>query len=299
MIWSSRSDSSAGDAWPTVSGATIISRTSWRYGIGADSGDFEFAFFNLAPGSRSVSRGAECGHAAVAVTVVAGPTRPDHELGEPVRIRNVDTGQILEVPAGSGEVNPLGSCRAKILHEPPIGRLDEVELTTMSSAGKSLHWTVIPAGNIFALVPNCSTCNDEAIRRDILSTTLQWARDSGLPNGSEEFIRTICHEPHWEEVSRCRVEVVFWNGVERHNSLPVSGATMLCNHLALERLASSDGRPPDDLDEIEIEFDVNSITRMESVTVHARRIRGSWVIVATSCSTTARLLFEGTAFLTP
>ena len=263
----------------------------------ATSGGLEFTFFNLAPGSRRVSQGAECGHAAVAVALVAGSDRSNDGSSQPIRIRNVDTGQVLEVAAPSGDRDRPGDCVARVIHEPPIVAGNHTELEAPTGSGGQLHWDVVPAGNIFALIPDRKACDDPRARREIQASTLEWARTSGLPNAREEFIRAISYDATWEQRDRCRVEAVCHNGVERHNSLPVSGSSALCNQLVLDRLESPEFAPPRDRDELEIEFDLTSVSGVEIVTVEARRRSGHWEIASTSCTTNVRLLFEGTAFL--
>ena len=254
----------------------------------------EFAFFNLAPGSRRVSRGAECGHAGVAVALVAGPGR----LDGPVRVRNVDTGQLLEVASHEASKGRSGAFLAKVIHDPPITVMNEAELVATSPTGEVLRWETVPAGNIFALVPGLNTCDDEVVRRKIQTVTLEWARDTGHDNASAEFIRTISYDARWEDAGRCRVDVECHNGSEKHNSLPVSGSSALCTHLAVHRLRSAGPPPSADPGRSRIEFDLTSVSGTEIVTVEAERRSDDWEIVSTSCSTNARLLLEGTMFLT-
>lgn len=253
----------------------------------------EFAFFNLAPGSRRVSRGAECGHAGVAVALVAGPDRPD----EPVRVRNVDTGQLLEVASHWASKGRSGAFLAKVIHDPAITVMNEAELVATSPTGDELRWETVPAGNIFALVPSLNTCDDEAARRQIQRVTLEWARDTGRVNASAEFIRTISYDARWEDAARCRVDAVCHNGSEKHHSLPVSGSSALCTHLAVHRLRSAGLPPSTDPNRFRIEFDLTSVSGTETVTVEAERRSGDWGILSTSCSTNARLLLEGITFL--
>lgn len=263
----------------------------------AADGGFEFTFYNLAPGSRSISRGAECGHAAVAVALVAGPDRPDAGPDDPVRVRNVDTGQVLEVVPRKDDDAPAGARLARILHEPAISMTPGTGLVASPASRDALRWEVVPAGNIFALIPGRRTCDDPVVRDEIQATTLQWARTRELPNAGAEFIRAISYDAKWETADRCRVEAVCHNGVEQHNSLPVSGSSALCNHLAVERLAGGDFDPSPNEEDLELEFDLISVSGVEIVTVQATRRSGEWQVVSTSCSTNARLLLEGTIFL--
>ena len=265
----------------------------------ASSGGFEFTFFNLAPGSRMVSRGAECGHAAVAVALVIETERPPSERGAPVRVRNVDTGQILEIISREDADQDAVACLAKVLHDPPISMSNVVELSAPSATSDEIRWEVVPAGNIFAMVPGRNTCEDRALRREIQAVTLQWALSSSVPNAGEEFIRTISHDVQWMDPTHAQVHAVCHNGEERHNSLPVSGSSALCNHLTLQHLVSSDIPTSEDRTEVDFEFELNSISGTEAVQVHASHRSGSWMIDSTSCNTNARLLIEGTAFLSP
>ena len=265
----------------------------------ASGGGFEFIFFSLAPGSRSVSRGAECGHAAVAVALVIETGRPPSERGGPVRIRNVDTGQNLEITARKDADQDAGACLAKVLHDPPISMSNVVELSAPSATGDEIRWEVVPAGNIFAMVPGRNTCEDRALRREIQAVTLQWALSSSLPNASEEFIRTIAHDVQWKGPTHAQVHAVCHNGEERHNSLPVSGSSALCNHLTLQHLVSSDFSRSEAPAGVDFDFELTSVSGTEAVQAHASQRSGSWMIDSTSCNTNARLLIEGTAFLSP
>ena len=261
------------------------------------SGGFEFTFFNLAPGSRRVSRGAECGHAAVAVALVAGPDRGPGESGTPIRVRNVDTDQILDVSPRTGPEDPFGARLARVIHDPPVVAARGVELAMPPDSAKEIRWEVVPAGNLFALVPGVDTCEDGDVRETIQSMTLEWARTAAVPKARKEFVRTISHDVRWLDDAQARVEAVCHNGAERHNSLPVSGSAALCNQLAIDRMLGSDFAMPGDPEEVDFEFDVRSISGGEIVRVHARHRSGSWRIESTSCNTHARLLIEGTAFL--
>ena len=268
----------------------------WQQTLG---GELEFTFFSLAPGSRVVSRGAQCGHAAVAVALVSEGRRPASERGGPVRVRNVDTGQILEVSPRSAADEPIGSCHARIIHEPPVSMANGTELVVSATDHDEIRWEAVAAGNIFALIPGRQLLDDPKRRREIQAVTLEWARTESVPNASEEFVRSITYDVQWETPTHARIDAVCHNGDERHNSLPVSGSSALCDHLTLKRLLDRDFPTTPDREDIEFVFHVTSVSGTEVVEVHASHRSGSWTIQSTSCTTNARLLIEGIAFLSP
>ncbi len=200
-------------------------------------------------------------------------------------------------PANEASEGRSGAFVAKVIHDPAITVMNDVELVATSPTGDELRWETVPAGNIFALVPGVNSCDDEDARRTIQTVTLEWARDTGHAKASAEFIRTISYDARWEDAARCRVDAVCHNGPERHNSLPVSGSSALCTHLAVHRLRSAGPPHSADPGRSRIEFDLTSVSGTEIVTVEAEHRSDDWGIVSTSCSTNARLLLEGTMFL--
>ncbi len=256
--------------------------------------EVDFTFFALAPGSREVCRGAECGHAAVAVARVVAEGSTD---GTPVRVRNVDTGQRMEVaPATVGEGFD-GRCCGSIVHEPPLPPVEAVAMGPIPGHGERPGWEVIHAGNVFALVPGISTCDDQPRRRRIQAETLDCARQAGVRNARPEFVRTISFDLQWLSETRARIDAICHNGDQRHNSLPLAGCAALCNRLACLRLEELRVDPNAGPADIAFGFEAGSPSGVEEVGVSMRSDQGSWRIHTTSNSTSVRLLFSGTAFL--
>ena len=257
--------------------------------------EVDFTFFALAPGSREVCQGAECGHAAVAVARVVAEEEERH--GTPIGVRNVDTGQRMEIAPESAGDGFDGQCRGTIVHEPALPPIEAMAMGPIPGHGERPRWEVVHAGNVFGLVPGISTCDDQPRRRRIQAETLDCARQAGVRNASPEFVRTIAFDLQWLSETRARIDAVCHNGDQRHNSLPLSGCAALCNRLSclrIEELRIDQGVRSS---EIAFDFDARSPSGAERVGVSMRFDSGSWRIHATSNSTSVRMLLRGEAFL--
>lgn len=258
--------------------------------------EVEFTFFSLAPGTRSVAQGAECGHAAVAVARVAAEAiRTDGRLV----VRNADTGQRMAVDLDPEGGIADGDRTGTVVYDPPLPPVDASRMGPLSGRDGDLGWEIVHAGNVFALVPGSRTCDDADLRRLIQAETLDWARRTGVSNASPEFVRTISYDIRWISETSARIEATCHNGDQRHNSLPISGNVALCNHVAHLRIRDLAATSSTDDGDLAFSFETRSQGGVENVGVDLARRPEGWMIRSTSSTTNVRLLFRGTAFIAP
>ena len=245
----------------------------------------DFHFFNLDPGEQKMVMGAECGHAAAAVGMVAGLEEPEQFDPSLIRVRNADTRQIIDFKTHVPERFWNAPCTINLHAEdqdiPP--HRDEMHI----DGGGDVLWHVVHHGNSFALVQGFEATESPEVRRHIESHTIEHAREVGRRNIGPEFVRVIPHTAEWESRTHARVQACCWNGEEKHKSLPVSGAIALCDFLAC-RQCSND--PSSDTKECTYTFTIDSPTSSEPGSVHMIRSGASWSIVWSGYDTFVRLL---------
>ena len=254
-----------------------------------------FTFFSLAPGTRSIAQGAECGHAAVAVARVAAETiRTDGRLV----VRNADTGQRMAVGLDPEGGIADGDRTGTVVYDPPLPPVDAFRAGPPAGREEEdVSWEIVHAGNVFALVPGSRTCDDADLRRLIQAETLDWARRTGVSNASPEFVRTIAYDIRWTAETAARIDATCHNGDQRHSSLPISGNVALCNHVAHLRIDDLAATSSTDGGDLVFSFETRSQGGVEDVGVELARRPEGWMIHSTSSTTNVRLLFQGTAFI--
>lgn len=254
----------------------------WR---STESPFVDFHFFNLDSGEQKMIVGAECGHAAAAVAMVAGLKEPEHFDVSMIRVRNADTRQIIDFKTHDPERFWNASCTIQLHAEDQdiAPHRDELHI----EGGCDVLWHVVHHGNSFALVQGFASAESPEVRKQIEAHTIEHARQVGRRNIGHEFVRVIPHVVEWESKTHARVRASCWNGEEKHKSLPVSGAIALCDFLAY-RQCSND--PPPDTEECTYTFSIDSSTSIEPGSVHMTKNGDSWSIAWSGYDTTVRLV---------
>jgi|GEM_PF-6901534 len=256
----------------------------------------QFHFFNLDTNLTKIISGAECGHAAAAVGLMAILEQSTDSSERNARVINLDTHQVIVCSPISSERFWNTLCKITVFeHEQATAPL--IQTVHVDELNIETKCCVFHHGNSFALVEGLYSCENLFVRRSITSKVVESARESKRSNLGVEYVRCIPYAVEWlssrQAVVRCRC----YNSDKMHQSMPVSGAIVLCEYLSMLRLAEIGESEFSDVEESKFLFAMESPSGREPAEVSMKKTDGEWFVESTCINSEIQLLFLCKAIL--